>query len=203
MSANPEKTPQPPEGARVPDLVAAAKEGDREALASLFQIHEPMMLRWARRRLGIPLRTLDETRDILHDAYQVVLRKIGSFRMEDSRSFARWLRGIITRIVLQRSGSPHVRRRDPGTATLEAADLSMTPSTRLGLEELQEHRYRILRNLPRGDRLVYRLRARGWSSSEIAARLGVSDRVVRTRFARTEARLRARLQELLDGGREA
>ena len=52
-------------------LIVQAQSGDGAALARLIEIHEPMMLRWARRRLGQPLRTLDETRDVLHDAYQV------------------------------------------------------------------------------------------------------------------------------------
>src|SRR5687767_15607164 len=86
----------PPSGQTIRGLVAKAQAGDRDALGRLFELHEPMMTRWARRRLGMPLRTLEETRDVLHDAYGVVMRKVGGFRMEDSKSFARWLRGIIT-----------------------------------------------------------------------------------------------------------
>jgi RNA polymerase sigma factor (sigma-70 family) len=156
-----------------------------------------MMIRWARRRLGQPLRTLDETQDILHDAYQIVLRKIGSFTMEDSRSFARWLRGIITRVVLRKAGSPHVLRRAPMSEEYQPPDLDLTPMTRLSLEELKHCRYRILREMPRQDRLIYRLRVRGCSSSEIALRIGLSDRAVRMRFAKTDARIRLRMRQFV------
>lgn len=154
------------------------------------------MLRWARRRLGQPLRTLDETRDILHEAYGVVLRKIGDFELEDSRSFARWLRGIITRVVLQKSGNPHIRRRSPLEEDLRL-DPELTPSTRISLEELLAHRSRVVRELERLDRLVYRLRTRGCSSADIAARIGLSDRAVRMRFAKAEARVRMRMRQVL------
>ncbi len=183
-------------------LVARAQSGDREALARLFEAHEPMMLRWARRRLGQPLRTLDETRDVLHDAYQVVLRKIDSFRMEDSRSFARWLRGIITRVVLRKAGNPWiVRRTAVDDEQYQPPDLDLTPLTRLSIDELKHHRYRILRELPRQDRLIYRLRVRGCSSLGIADRIGLTDRAVRQRFARTDARIRLRMRLLLGGAR--
>lgn len=179
------------------NLVEQACSGDREALARLFELHEPLMLRWARRRLGQPLRTLDETRDVLHDAYQIVLRKIGTFRMEDSRSFARWLRGIITRVVLRKAGNPYVARRSAMAEDYQPPDLDLTPMTRLSIEELKRHRYRILREFPRQDRLIYRLRVRGCSSLEIANRLGVTDRAVRMRFAKTDARIRLRMRQLV------
>jgi RNA polymerase sigma factor (sigma-70 family) len=178
-------------------LVDQARAGDQQALSTLFQLHEPMMLRWARKRLGQPLRTLDETRDVLHDCYQVVLRKIGAFEMEDSRSFARWLRGIITRVVLRKASSPHIARRTAVAEDYDAPDLDLTPMTRLSLDELKRCRYRILREFPRQDRLIYRLRVRGCTSSDIALRLGVTDRAVRMRFAKTDARLRLRMRQIV------
>lgn len=198
---------EPPSRARLEPgelqrLVDAARGGDREALARLFEVHEAMMLRWARRRLGQSLRTLEETRDILHEAYSVVLRKIAAFRPEDSRSFARWLRGIITKVVLQRSGQSWLlRRRFLEEAQGEAPrDPDLTPASRLGLTELVEERARILRRMDRTDRLIWRLRRRGCAAVAIADRLGLSDRAVRMRHARVEARLRVRLARYLEGG---
>jgi RNA polymerase sigma factor (sigma-70 family) len=183
------------------DLVARAQRGDRAALGRLFELHEPMMTRWARRRLGMPLRTLEETRDVLHDAYAVVMRKIGSFHVEDSKSFARWLRGIITRVVLQKAGSQYLRRRSALDDDLPVASPELTPMTRVSLEELTRCRYRILREFERMDRRIYRLRVRGHSSAEVADLVGLSDRAVRMRFAKTEARLRTRMLRLTEAGR--
>jgi RNA polymerase sigma-70 factor (ECF subfamily) len=181
-------------------LVERARAGDRDALGRLFELHEPMMTRWARRRLGVPLRTLEETRDVLHDAYGVVMRKIGGFRMEDSKSFARWLRGIVTRVVLQKAGSQYLRRRTALSEDMPVVSPDLTPMTRVSVEELTRCRYRILREFDRMDRRIYRLRVAGLSSAEIAAFVGLSDRAVRMRFARTEARLRVRMQRLIEVG---
>jgi RNA polymerase sigma factor (sigma-70 family) len=182
----------------VRNLITEAQAGSRDAIEKLLALHEPMMLRYAHRRLGRPLRSLDETRDILHDAYQIVLRKIDSFVPEDSRSFARWLRGIITRVVLRKAGAPYVVRRAALQDDFQKADLDLTPMTRLSLDELRLHRYRCLRECDRKDRLIYRLRVRGCPSSEIAARIGLTDRAVRMRFAKTDARIRLRMKAFVE-----
>ncbi len=184
-------------------LIEKARNGDRDALGQLFEMHEPMMTRWARRRLGMPLRTLEETRDVLHDAYQVVMRKIGLFHMEDSRSFARWLRGIITRVVLQKAGGQHIKRRTALEDDMAVLSPDLTPMTRISIEELVQVRYRILREFDRMDRRIYRLRARGFSSLAIADMVGLTDRAVRLRFARTDARLRIRMTAAIEGRRDA
>jgi RNA polymerase sigma-70 factor (ECF subfamily) len=181
------------------ELVQRAKDGDRAAMSELVNRHEPMLLRWARRRLGYPLRTLEDTRDIIQDTYAVVLRKIGSFEYEDSRSFARWMRGIVTRIVLAKSGGVHLKRRRALVEESRLPDVAATPSTSASLRELTHLRYGVLRELERLDRLIYRLRQRGFSSTQIADWVGMSDRAVRMRFARAEARIRLRMKQILEG----
>jgi RNA polymerase sigma factor (sigma-70 family) len=200
MSKEPKTPPDPEERtlAGVRRLLAEAQGGDRSALERLLAMHEPMMLRHAHRLLGRPLRSLDETRDILHDAYQIAMRKLHLFVPEDSRSFARWMRGIITRVILRKSEAPYVVRRAALPADFQQPDLDLTPLTRLSLRELRLHRYRCLRDCDRMDRLIYRLRTRGCAASEIAARLGISDRAVRMRYARTDARIRLRMKALVE-----
>jgi RNA polymerase sigma factor (sigma-70 family) len=181
------------------DLIARAQAGDSQALSELVTLHEPMLARWARRRLGYPLRTLDETRDIIHDCYTVVLRKIGQFRYEDSTSFARWLRGIVTRIVLQKAGGVDIKRRLAMPEEPNAADSASTPSTAAALSELVRYRYAVLREFDRTDRFIYRLRLRGFSSQQISELCGMTDRGVRLRFARTDARIRMRMGGFIEG----
>src|SRR5262245_57045612 len=167
-------SPAPRSGEPIRGLVVKAQGGDREALGRLFELHEPMMTRWARKRLGMPLRTLEETRDVLHDAYTVVMKKIGAFRMEDSKSFARWLRGIITRVVLQKAGTQYLRRRSALADDMPVVSPDLTPMTRVSIDELTRLRYRILKEFERMDRRIYRLRVRGKSSTEIADLVGLS-----------------------------
>lgn len=177
-------------------LVDRARAGDREALSRLIELHEPIVVKWARRRLGYPLRTLEETRDILHDAYQVVMRRMPEFVYEDSRSFARWLRGIITRIVLQKAGASHLRRRLELPDDAPVPSLDATPSSVVMNRELLLARFALLRRFPRLDRMIYRLRMRGFSSDQIGPLVGMTGRGVRQRFARCEARIRLQMQRL-------
>lgn len=193
--AEPEVLPEAPLAA----LIARAQAGDHMALTELVNLHEPMLVRWARKRLGQPLRSLDDTRDIIQDTYTVVLRKISQFRYEDSTSFARWLRGIVTRIVLQKAGRIDLKRRAAMPEDPFVPDLATTPSTTALLQELVRFRYRVLREFDRTDRLIYRLRMRGFSSEQISAHCGMTDRAVRMRFAQTDARIRLRMKHLADG----
>lgn len=180
------------------ELVTAAKGGDRDALAELVNLHEPMLVRWARKRLGFPLRTVEDTRDIIHDTYAVVLKKIDKFEYEDSKSFARWLRGIVTRIVLQKAGGIHLKRklRMPDDPKFE--DLGSTPSTQATVREIRRYRYGVLRTFDRTDRFIYRLRMRGFSSSQISDHVGMTDRGVRMRFARVDAKIRLKMRHFVE-----
>ena len=185
------------DAAKITQLLDSAKDGDREALAELVEMHEPMLVRWARERLGYPLRTLEDTRDIMNDTWMVVMRKIPTFNYEDSSSFGRWLRGIVTRIVLQKANSGHLKRRLLMPEGSDPCDLGATPSTHASLIELQRLRYAELRSFEKIDRAIYRLRMRGFASAQIADLVGMSDRGVRMRFAKVDARLRLRLRKLL------
>lgn len=184
--------------AEVLELVARARAGERTALQTLIEWHEPMLERWARRRLGHALRTHDETRDVLHDAYGVVLQRIADFEPENSRSFAHWMRGIITRIVLHKARRPLIQRREAMGDEGLIHDADPTPMTRVSMRELEALRREILREGDRTDQFIYRARQRGQSAASIAERLGITDRAVRMRFARTEARIKMRMQSLLE-----
>lgn len=191
-------TDEEPPGETLRELIERAKAEDREALAKLIELHEPMLLRWARQRLGYPLRTLQDTRDVIHDTYAVVLKKIDHFEYHDPRSFARWLRGIVTRIVLQKAGGVDLRRRLKLPDEPALPDLSATPSTTATFREIRQERYRVLREFDRTDRLIYRLRMRGFSSTQIADYVGMTDRGVRLRFAKTDAKIRMRMLKIVD-----
>ena len=182
----------------IKQLIDRARNDDRAALTELVNLHEPMLVRWARNRLGYPLRTLEDTRDIIHDTYAVVLRKIAQFEYEDRSSFARWLRGIVTRIVLQKATGLHIKRRLMLPEDPKIEDLGATPSTQASLREIMRYRYGILREFERLDRKIYRLRMRGFSSTQISSFVGMTDRGVRMRFARVDAKIRLRMKRFVE-----
>ncbi|MCB9834159.1 MAG: sigma-70 family RNA polymerase sigma factor [Planctomycetes bacterium] len=183
-------------------LLARARDGDRSAVEALFRRYEPMLQAWARRRLGFPLRTLEETQDILQEVYLVVLQKVAEFEPQDQHSFPAWLKGIATRIVLQKASGSYLRHRLLDPEPLVLRDLEATPCTAATLDEIKRRTYQELRGFDRLDRLIYRLRRRGFSSTQIADLVGMTDRGVRMRHARVDARLRLRLGRLADGDPE-
>ncbi len=182
------------------EVLQRARAGDKSAIEDLFRRYEPMIQAWARRRLGFPLRTLEETQDILQEVYLVVIQKIAGFEPRDRHSFPAWLKGIATRIVLQKASGSYLRHRllDPEPQGLR--DLQATPCTAATLDELRRRTYAELRSFDRLDRVIYRLRRRGFSSMQIADLVGMTDRGVRMRHARVDARLRMRLGKLVYGG---
>lgn len=179
------------------ELILAAQKGDRRAAEELFRIHEPAVVGWVSRRLGLRLRSLDDTRDVLHDAYALVLARVADFDPDDAANFGRWLRAILHRVLLRKSDAPDVKRREalPDDVTAAAADITM--NTRLSLSEIETLRERLLEGFAEEDRVIWRERQRGLAAAEIAARLGMTDRNVRLRYAKTEAAIRVRLRRAM------
>lgn len=186
-----------PHPATVRELIVAAQKGDRRAAEELFRIHEPFVLGWVSRRLGLKLRSLDDTRDVLHDAYAIVLLRVGDFNPDDAANFGRWLRAILHRVLLRKSDAPDVKRREalPQDVTAAAADITM--NTRLSLPEIEAMKERLLEGFEDVDRVIWRERQRGVPSTELADRLGMTDRNIRLRFAKTDAAIRVRLRKAL------
>ena len=98
---------------------------------------------------------------------------------------------------MRKAGRLAIARQTSLEERVEPVDADLTPMTRLSLEELTRCRYRVLRQFAWTDRLIYRLRVRGVSSSAIADRLGLTDRAVRMRFAKTDARIRLRMRQIV------
>jgi hypothetical protein len=56
---------------------------------------------------------------------------------------------------------------------------------------------RLLEGFEETDRVIWRERQRGVPSSELADRLGMTDRNIRLRFAKTDAAIRVRLRKAM------
>jgi DNA-directed RNA polymerase specialized sigma24 family protein len=126
-----------------------------------------------------------------------VLARVADFDPDDAANFGRWLRAILHRVLLRKSDAPDVKRREalPDDVTAAAADITM--NTRLSLSEIETLRERLLEGFAEEDRVIWRERQRGLAAAEIAARLGMTDRNVRLRYAKTEAAIRVRLRRAM------
>ncbi len=186
-----------PDPGAVKALILSAQQGDRVAAEELIRLHEPMVVHWVSRRLGRPLRNLDDTRDILHDAYAIVLTRVGDFNPDDAAHFGHWLRAILHRVLLRKCEDLSVKRREALPADVAAIDPDITVNTRMSVPEIEAMREKLLEGFSPEDRLIWRERTRGVSAAEIAEKLKMTDRNIRLRFAKVDASMRVRLQRAL------
>jgi RNA polymerase sigma-70 factor (ECF subfamily) len=184
------------------DLVALARQGQREAFRHLMQRFNQRLFRVARAMV----RNDAEAEDVVQEAYTHAFAGLSTFRGEASLST--WL----TRIVLnEANGRLRQRRPQVDIAMLEAAAQEDTrvvafPS-RFGSEDpaaaaaraqirgLLEH---AIDELPEAFRIVFIMReVEGCSVEETATTLDIRPETVKTRLHRARRLLRSALQDSL------
>jgi bifunctional DNase/RNase/DNA-directed RNA polymerase specialized sigma24 family protein len=118
-------------------LVAAARDGDRDAFAILVERHHATLLRTCRRALGDPAAAAE----VAQDAVLAALTGLASLR--DDGAFGSWLCGIGHNLARR-------ARRTPAPLPLEAAPEPAAP----GPEEREDgaHVLAAIAALPRGQR---------------------------------------------------
>lgn len=175
-------------------LVARMAEGDREALAILYDRHASTLLVVAHRILG----DRREAEDLLHDALLEAWRKAAGF--DPARGSVRaWL------VVRVRSRALD-RRRALGPSRVLAPERFERIADAREPNDGDVARVQVaLATLPEDQRHVLELAYfEGLSSSEIAARLSVPMGTVKSRVAAGMAKLRAGLgAQASAGGRAA
>lgn len=160
--------------------IAASLDGDHEAFAELVRSHQQRVFRLAGRFFRRP----EDVEEVAQETFLTAWRKLGTYA--GKAPFEHWL----TRICLRTSYARLRRRRAPEPVEdpdrpVEAGD----PVARLELE-------RLLARLPAADRMVLLLLdGEGWSTAEIADRLGWTRTNVKVRAHRARARLRRFVEE--------
>lgn len=176
--------------AEVPDehLLAAVIDGDRGALARLYDRYGPVLLGLARRILG----DRPEAEDLVHDVFVEAWRRAEDFDPERGSVRAWLILRLRSRAIDRVKAAPHAR-----TTSLDAPGVG-EPDDRAGAAEdpaLAADRSavrRALMGLPPEQRAVLWLGYfEGLSSSEIATRTGVPIGTVKSRVAAALARLRS------------
>lgn len=179
-----------------PALLAALREGQAWAFEELMRRHNRLLFRAA---LGI-VRDAAEAQDVVQEAWLHAFRGLGAFRGD--ASLATWL----TRIAINQALA-HQRKRghlvawddeieSEGQAYADAvgADAPRSPEDEVARLQLRRQLQEAVDLLPPIYRSVFILRAvHGLSVEDTALGLEVSQDVVRTRYARARAMLRARL----------
>jgi RNA polymerase sigma-70 factor (ECF subfamily) len=185
------------------DLVELVKQGDHDAFRRLFDKYRPRLAVLAHYKLGSQLRRDADVDDILQETLLRAYRHIDQFEYQKPGGFMNWLGRIAENVIaemgrsqnrLKRAGE-HVRYRsesnpggpDPAHSHTPSRIFSENESLSLFLEKLDQ--------LPEDYRRVILLsKVEGFTTSEVAERLGKSAEATALLLHRAIKRLRS-LQE--------
>jgi len=172
-----------------PDLVARAKNGDREALDQLLSPLRKELLDGIRVKIGPALREKLDPEDVLQEVQLRALRSVERFRWQGEGSVRAWLEGIATNLILQSAKSAGRRREHPILGEPPATDVS--PSRGERREERFERLKKSVDELPPDYRTVVHLaRIEGLKMREIAERMGRTESAVKNLLFKAMQKLR-------------
>ena len=160
--------------------IAASLDGDRDAFAELVRRYQQRVFRLAGRFFRRP----EDVEEVAQETFLTVWRKLHTYAAR--APFEHWLTRVCLRCCYARL------RQRPAPEPLEDADRPVAPGDPAARVELE----RLLARLKPADRMVLLLLdGEGWSTAEIADRLGWTRANVKVRAHRARARLRRVVEE--------
>jgi len=172
-----------------PAVVAAAVDGDAQALDRVVQASLRPVLDWCI-RLGGP--TVDAD-DLAHDVIVLVLRKLDGLRQPER--YPSWLFSLTRREIVRRRRRARLRALFGGPLAQELRDLpdpDPGPEVAVVRRRTASLLTELLHRLPEAQRVVLVLcDAEGRSASEAAALLGIPPGTVKSRLRLGRRRFRA------------
>ena len=185
-----------------PQLVADARNGNRDAIAELFCRHYTHSIAVARRKLPAQ----EEFLDAVQSAYLSAFRNFQSFRGD--ASFKTWITRIVLNQCLMRLREPRrhwitlsadLPGREGAPPTL-AVD-SRTPENLALRAEMESAMADAVSKLPKALSDVFiRCSVSGLSIRDTAEALGLTVQATKTRLFRARSQLRQELQKAFGGG---
>jgi len=188
-------------------LVRRLREGDEDAFRTVFEAHQPMLVRLASAYVKSP----SVAEEIAQDTWVAVIDSLGGF--EERAALKTW----IARIAINRAKTR--AQREGRQVQLEDEEAPSVDSSRFGTfgqfknapsrweespealvsrREVREAIERCLDDLPTPQRTVVTLRdLEGWSSEEVCNVLEISESNQRVLLHRGRSRLRAALEGVL------
>ena len=158
------------------EIVTRCREGDARAWKRLYEQNFDFAYRTAR-RLGTPE---SESEDVVHEAFEIALRKLGDF---DHGLFSTWMYRIVSNVVSARLRKKKVRDFFHGIwaneSEPESESLEDTVAARRTLERVEE----VLRSMSAAKREVFALHElEGLTHERIGELLNCKPETVRTRL---------------------
>ena len=160
--------------------IAASLDGDRDAFGELVRRYQQRVFRLAGRFFRRP----EDVEEVAQETFLTAWSKLHTYA--GRAPFEHWLTRVCTRCCYARL------RRRPEPEPVADADLRVEPGAPAARLELE----RLLARLEPADRVVLLLLdGEGWSTAEIAERLGWTRTNVKVRAHRARARLRRLVEE--------
>jgi RNA polymerase sigma-70 factor (ECF subfamily) len=186
------------------ELVRAAQNGDREAIATLVK-------RYSSRVYSLALRIMrnrEDAEDVLQETFLLMINKIHTF--SGRSSFYTWLYRVATNVALgklreKKPVDTGVSIHEPEFETLRAENLRHWPEhleERINDREFRDILERAMEALPENYRTVFVLRdLENLSTRETAEVLNITEANVKVRLMRARLFLRDQLAQYLGDGR--
>jgi len=167
-------------------LVERVRAGDAAAFDLLVSRHLRRAFSVAYRLLG----QREDAEDLVQDAFLAALEKIDTF--QTGRSFGPWFYRILVNRGLNARKARSLRRME--AIPMDAAAQVLSPLRETEQAELREHLAGALAELPERQQTIVRLfELEGFTSTEIAEILELSDGTVRWHLHQARQRLRESL----------
>jgi RNA polymerase sigma-70 factor (ECF subfamily) len=109
------------------ELVGRAQQGETAAREELFARYAPRVLAIARARLGVRLRGVLESGDILQETLLEALRGLERFEMRDESSLIRWLAQLVEHRITARASYHAAAKRSAPEVSQHAGDGASAP----------------------------------------------------------------------------
>lgn len=189
--------------ATVEQLLERCRAGDEQAADELFSQYSARLLALAERQIGRDLSQRIDADDITQTVFRTFFRRnqAGEITIDHESRLWRLLVTITLNKVRRRSRDHRAARRDPATETsidaLEPGTLDVvaqepTPEQAAALTELIEA---AVTELDAEENSMFRMCLEGFTTTEIAAKLGVSRWTVRRVLDRIGYQIEGRIRE--------
>ncbi len=195
-------------------LLERLKNGDDQALATLFAQHRDRLLRMVEFRLDTRLQGRVGAEDVLQEGYLDAAKRLRHFSEGNSASFFIWLRMVVTQTLIDvhrrhlgaqmRDAGREVRIR--GAPFSQATSFSLaagllgrftSPTLAARRAEMAEQLRTALEDMDPIDREVLALRHfEELTNSEVAEELGIQQKAASIRYIRALRRLKDLLTEV-------
>lgn len=172
-------------------LVIECVKGNVRAQRALFD-------KYARKMLGVCMRYAkdsEQAEDILQDGFVKVFNKLKDFKNEGS--LEGWVRRIMVNTALDQ-----IRKNAKTMGDMNIDDVGYKiENNDFMLENLMaEDLMKMVQAMPEGYKVVFNMFAiEGYSHSEIADTLGISENTSKSQYSRARAYLRERLEKMGSG----